>query len=164
MNSALERWLHLPLCARLTVATASLAVITLGVWLLLIRPQQRAQQTLRVDLAALNRTLRQQQAQLDTLPAESVLRSQLDETARQLAAHVHAAPLDAMLAARGGQLATWQPESEPRTLILRMAWPEFQPLFAELANSAAPFPARFLLEARQGNVQATLWLESDDAR
>lgn len=162
MNSALERWLHLPLRARLAVATACLAAAMLGIWLLLLRPQQRAQQALRADLAALEQRYQQQQAQLRALPAENLLRSQLDETARQLA--TRAAPLETLLAARGSQLTAWQPESAPRALTLLLAWPQFQPLFAELARTATPFPARFLLEAQQGNVQARLWLESDDAR
>ena len=52
----------------------------------------------------------------------------------------------------------------PRALTLLLGWEQFLPLFAELARTTTPSPARFLLEARQGKVQAKLWLESDDAR
>jgi len=164
MNSVLERWLHLPLRRQIAILAACFAAATLALWLLLLRPQQLAQQALRADIARLEQAYQQQLAQLSALPDEALLRAQLADSARQTEAPSRAAPLDAVLAARGSQLQAWQPESEPRALTLLLAWEQFQPLFAELARTTAPFPARFLLEARQGKVQAKLWLESDDAR
>lgn len=164
MNSVLERWLHLPLRAQIVIITACFAAAALALWLLLLRPQRLAQQALRADLARLEQSYQLQQAQLKTLPDAALLRAQLAEAARQPDPASRAAPLEAVLAARGSQLEAWRPESEPRALTLLLAWEQFQPLFAELARAAAPFPARFLLEARQGKVQAQLWLERDDAR
>lgn len=164
MNSALERWLHLPLRQQIGIVAACFAAATLALWLLLLRPQQLAQQALRADIARLEQKYQQQQAQLNALPDEALLRAQLADSARQSEASFRAVPLDAVLAARGSQLLAWQPETEPRTLTLLLAWEQFLPLFAELARTTASFPTRFLLEARQGKVQVTLWLESDDAR
>lgn len=162
MNSVLEPWLRLPLRAQIAIATACFALATLALWLLLVRPQRLAQQELRVDIARLEQSYQQQLAQLNALPAEALLRAQLADIADHYAAH--AAPLEALLAARGSQLEAWQPESEPRSLTLLMAWEQFQPLFSDLARTTVPFPTRFLLEAHQGKVRARLWLESDDAR
>ena len=163
MNSVLEPWLRLPLRAQIAIATACFALATLALWLLLVRPQRLAQQQLRVDIARLEQSYQQQLAQLNALPAEALLRAQLADIADHSAA-LRAAPLEALLAARGSQLEAWQPESEPRSLTLLLAWEQFQPLFGDLARTTVPFPARFLLEAHQGKVRARLWLESDDAR
>ncbi|RKJ84739.1 hypothetical protein D7S44_18310 [Pantoea piersonii] len=92
-----------------------------------------------------------------------MLRAQLTDIADHSDAP-RAVPLETLLAARGSQLEAWQPESEPRSVTLLLAWEQFQPLFADLASTEVPFPARFLLEARQGKVWARLWLEGDDAR
>lgn len=163
MNSVLERWLRLPLRGQIAMATACFVLATLVLWLLLVRPQRLAQQELRVDIARLKQSYQQQLAQLSALPAEALLRAQLADIAGHSDAP-RAAPLEALLAARGSQLEAWQPESEPRSLTLLLAWEQFQPLFADLASTEVPFPVRFLLEARQGKVWARLWLESDDAR
>ncbi|MDU6387369.1 MULTISPECIES: hypothetical protein [unclassified Pantoea] len=164
MNSALEWWLHLPLRRQIGIVAACFAAATLALWLLLLRPQQLAQKALRADIARLEQKYQQQMAQLNALPDETLLHAQLADSARQSEASSRAAPLDAVLTARGSQLQAWQPETEPRALTLLLAWEQFLPLFAELARTTAPFPTRFLLEARQGKVQAKLWLESDDAR
>jgi len=164
MNSALERWLHLPLGQQIGLLAACFTAATLALWLLLLRPQQLAQRALRADIVRLEQAYQQQLAQLSALPDERLLRAQLAESTRRSEASFRAAPLDAVLAARGSQLQAWQPETEPRALTLLLAWEQFLPLFAELARTTAPFPTRFLLEARQGRVQAKLWLESDDAR
>jgi len=159
MTSALERWLHLPLRWQIALLTACFAVATLALWLLLLRPQRLAHQAQRAAIVRLEQAYQQQLNQLSALPDEALLRAQLADSARQAEA-----PLDAVLTARGSQLEAWLPESEPRALTLLLAWEQFLPLFAELARTTAPFPTRFLLEARQGKVQAKLWLEGDDAR
>lgn len=164
MSSALERWLHLSLRGQVAIATACLGMASMALWLLLLQPQRLAQQALRSDIARLEQSYQQQQAQLKALPVEGELRSQLADVARQLDELSHSASLEAVLAARGSQLSLWQPESEPRALTLLLAWSQFQPLFAELAQSAAPFPVRFLLESQQEKIEARLWLESNDAR
>ncbi|MGE1563289.1 hypothetical protein [Pantoea septica] len=164
MNSALERWLHLPLRRQIGILAACFAAATLTLWLLFLQPQQLAQQALRADIARLEQKYQQQLAQLNALPDEAALRAQLAEGARRFEASSRVAPIDAFLAARGSQLQAWQPETEPRALTLLLPWEQFLPLFAELARTTAPFPTRFLLEARQGKVQAKLWLESGDAR
>lgn len=163
MNSVLERWLRLPLRGQIAMATACFVLATLMLWLLLVRPQRLAQQELRVDIARLEQSYQQQLAQLSALPAEALLRAQLTDIADHSDAP-RAVPLETLLAARGSQLEAWQPESEPRSVTLLLAWEQFQPLFADLASTEVPFPARFLLEAHQGKVRARLWLESDDAR
>jgi len=159
MTSALERWLHLPLRWQIALLTACFAAATLALWLLLLRPQRLAHQAQRAAIVRLEQAYQQQLNQLSALPDEALLRAQLADSARQAEA-----PLDAVLTARGSQLEAWLPESEPRALTLLLAWEQFLPLFAELARTTAPFPTRFLLEARQGKVQAKLWLEGDDAR
>jgi len=159
MTSALERWLHLPLRWQIALLTACFAAATLALWLLLLRPQRLAHQAQRAAIVRLEQAYQQQLNQLSALPDEALLRAQLADSARQAEA-----PLDAVLTARGSQLEAWLPESEPRALTLLLAWEQFLPLFAELAHTTAPFPTRFLLEARQGKVQAKLWLEGDDAR
>jgi len=163
MNSPVEYWLHLSLRRQIVIATAALAAVAVALWLLFIQPQRLAQQTLRAELSVLEHAYQHQLAQLNALPAETLLRSQLADLVHAPDASARSALLEAVLAARGNQLETWQPESEPRTLTLQLAWPQFQPLFAELAKAATPFPARFLLEAQQGRLQASFWLESNDA-
>jgi len=49
MNSALERWLHLPLRRQIGILAACFAAATLALWLLFLRPQQLTQQALRAD-------------------------------------------------------------------------------------------------------------------
>ncbi|RPE01419.1 hypothetical protein BBB56_09010 [Candidatus Pantoea deserta] len=164
MNSLMERWLYLGLRGQLAVATAGLATLALATGMLLVRPQRLAQQALRADLAALEQQYQQRQAQLNLLPAEALLRAQLSDLAREAERVSARASLEAVLAARGEQLDTWQPESDPRRLTLQLAWSQFQPLFAELAQAVSPFPVRFLLEAQQGKLQVSLWLENLDAR
>lgn len=163
MNNLREYWLHLSLRRQIATATVLLTVAALALWLLFIQPQRLAQQALRAELGVLEHAYQQQLAQLRALPAEALLRSQLASLARAPDASTRNLLLEAILAARGNQLETWQPESEPRTLTLLLGWPQFQPLFAELAQAATPFPVRFLLEAQQGWLQASFWLENNDA-
>lgn len=163
MNSALARWLHLPLRGQLASLTACLLLVALALWLLLLRPPRQTQQTLRAELAALAQAQHFRASLLAAEPAEAALQSQLETLAHQRRAVLPAASLEAVLAARGSQLMQWQPEAAPRLLTLQLDWPQFPPLFAELAQTPAPFPTRFLLEAQQDRLQVSLWLENSDA-
>lgn len=163
MNSALERWLHLSLRSQIAIVTVCLGVVALMLGVLVVRPQRLAQQALRADLVVLEQQYQQRQAQLNALPNEALLRSQLAELTRDSDMSSCRSSLEAVLAAHGSQLEIWQPESDPSILTLQLAWPQFQPLFAELAEAATPFPVRFLLETQQGRLQASLWLENQDA-
>ncbi|WP_371244547.1 hypothetical protein [Pantoea sp. KPR_PJ] len=148
----------------MTFTTTALAMMALALWLMLIQPRRLAQQRVHAEVSLLEHAYQHQLMQLRALPAETQMHAQLAELARAPSLSTRSARLEALLAARGHQLEKWQPEAEPRMLTLQLAWPQFQPLFAELAQAATPFPSRFLLEAEQGRLRVSVWLEKQDAR
>lgn len=164
MSDALMRWLQLPLSVKAGTLIASALLLMLTGWFLLLRPQQQAQQKLQQRLAGLQLKTRQYQFQLHQQPALSALLQQQQQTEAQLALlKAKAGTLETLLADRGGQLASWQPDAEPKQLALRLSWDEFQPLFSQLQMlRPTPLPARFLLQAEQDRLLAQLWLEISD--
>lgn len=163
MSDAMTRWLQLPLLAKAGMLAGSVLLLVLLAWLLLLRPQQQAQQQLQQKLAGLKQKAQQRQLQLNQPPALSTLLQQQQQTEAQLAASTHSGSLEALLAARGDQLASWQPDGEPKQLSLSLSWREFQPLFSQLQTlQPAPLPARFLLQAEKDRLLALLWLEVKD--
>lgn len=163
MNDAITRWLQLPLALRIGSLAASMLLLLLPGWLLLLRPQQLAQQQLQQDLAALRSAARQYQLQLNQLPEPAALLERRQRAEAQLAAQPEGGSVETLLAERGEQLASWQPDAEPKQLSLHLNWDEFQPLFAHLQRlQPTPLPARFLLQADKDRLSAQLWLEIGD--
>lgn len=164
MSDAMRRWLQLPLLAKVGMLAGSVLLLVMLAWLLLLRPQLQRQQQLQLKLTGLKQKAQQRQFQLNQHPALSALLQQQQQTEAQLAAaSTHSGSLETLLAARGDQLASWQPDGEPKQLALRLSWREFQPLFSHLQTlQPTPLPARFLLQAEKDRLLAQLWLEVKD--
>lgn len=163
MSDAITRWLQLPLPVKAGTLAGSVLLLILLAWLLLLRPQLQAQQQLQQKLAGLKQRAQQRQLQLNQHPALSMLLQQQQHIEAQLATSTNSGSLEALLAARGDQLASWQPDGEPKQLSLSLSWREFQPLFSHLQTlQPTPLPARFLLQAEKDRLLAQLWLEVND--
>ena len=164
MNDAITRWLQLPLLAKVGTLAGCTLLLILLIGVLLIRPRQQAQQQLKQRQDALQQQAQLRQHQLAQYPMLSTLQQQLQQLQTRLTTPVSAPlTLETLLAERGQQLASWQPDTAPQQLALQLRWSEFQPLFSQL-NRLHPTPqaARFLLQADNGRLLAQLWLEITD--
>ncbi len=162
MSELTERYLMWPVIWRVGFCLMLAGSLLLLLWLVLLRPQQQMLVQHQAQLAE----LQLQQRQLRQTMHPSVAELQRDIAALQ--SRPLSAPLPAeinrLLTARGPQLESWQPQSQPPELILHLSWREFVPLFTELAASAQPVPQRFSLRSGQHILIAQLWLAHDDAK
>lgn len=163
MNDLLQRWLMLTLPLRIGwLGLLSLMIVMLA-WLVMIRPQQQVHATQQRQLEQMRQQQQQRQQKLAALPALDALQTEI-ALLQQPASGVEARQtLENIVAARGAQLEAWHPDSQPQQLQLRLLWPQFIPLFSELASTTLPVPQRFQLQAEQGVLNTQLWLENDDA-
>lgn len=162
MNELLQRWLMLTLPLRmLWLLMLSLGLLALT-WIVLLRPQQQMREAQARQLEQMRQQQQQRLQQLASLPAIDVLQSEISLLQPTKDAGTQQT-LERIVAARGSQLEAWHPDSQPQQLQLRLAWPQFLPLFSELASTRLPVPQRFQLHAEQGVLNTQLWLESDDA-
>jgi pilus assembly protein HofO len=163
MSDLLQRWLMLTLPLRMAWLMM-MSMLLLGLaWLMLLHPQQQRLDIQQRQLAQMHNQQTQRQQKLDSLPAIDALHSEI-ALLQQPANITEIQPtLEMIVAARGTQLEAWQPDSQPQQLQLRLQWPQFLPLFSELASTTLPVPQRFQLQAEQGVLNTQLWLESDDA-
>ncbi|WP_343551581.1 hypothetical protein [Pantoea sp.] len=163
MNDLLQRWLMLTLPLRIGWLALLSLVILMLVWLVMIRPQQQVHASQQRQLEQMRQQQQQRQQKLAALPALDALHTEI-ALLQQPASGVEARQtLESIVAARGAQLEAWHPDSQPQQLQLRLAWPQFIPLFSELASTTLPVPQRFQLQAEQGVLNTQLWLENDDA-
>lgn len=157
MNSLLERGLYLPLSVQVAAIAVCGSLLALAVWLLLLLPRTQELHALQRQLALLEQRHQQQQVQ------QSALAAKIHQQQLELATPVQERAVPDLLVTRGEQLEAWLPESAPPVLTLRLTWPQFQPLFAELAQASVSFPTRFVLEAGAELLRVQLWLEDGDA-
>ncbi|SFO44691.1 hypothetical protein SAMN05428971_4020 [Candidatus Pantoea varia] len=161
MNEWCERWWQMAALPRYGLLAALSSGLLLLSWLLWLRPQQQVLTAEQQALMQLSRTLQQRQQQWRQNPDNVQLQAQLQ--LMQIARSASGRAVEEILAARRNQLEEWQPDAPSRTLTLHLQWPAFQSLFAELADTSAPFPVHFLLLAQPQFLVAQLWLEPDDA-
>lgn len=145
-----------------TLAAVASALLILC-WLMWLRPERQALVTQQQKLQQLTSQLQLRQRQWHQNPPNALLQAQLLTQAASPSAVTSVQGVETVLASRRGQLEQWQPDARPRTLTLHLQWQSFQPLFAELAQAAAPFPARFRVLAQPQHLVVQLWLEPDDA-
>lgn len=145
-----------------TLAAVASALLILC-WLMWLRPERQTLVTQQQKLQQLMSQLQLRQRQWHQNPPNALLQAQLLTQAAPPSAVTSVQGVETVLASRRGQLEQWQPDARPRTLTLHLQWQSFQPLFAELAQAAAPFPARFRVLAKPQHLVVQLWLESDDA-
>jgi pilus assembly protein HofO len=140
----------------------SFMLLTLA-WFLLLHPQQQ-----RLDLQMQQQEetglqLQQRQKQLAARPAIEALEIEIAQLLRRGSESVERQTLENLVTARGTQLENWQPGGQPQQLHLRVQWPQFLPLFGELALARLSVPERFELSAEQGALKTLLWLEDENA-
>ena len=145
-----------------TLAAVASALLILC-WLMWLRPERQTLVTQQQKLQQLMSQLQLRQRQWHQNPPNALLQAQLLTQAAPPSAVTSVQGVETVLASRRGQLEQWQPDARPRTLTLHLQWPSFQPLFAELAQAAAPFPARFRVLAQPQHLVVQLWLAPDDA-
>ncbi|ORM53812.1 hypothetical protein HA41_07260 [Pantoea conspicua] len=145
-----------------TLAAVASALLILC-WLMWLRPERQTLVTQQQKLQQLMSQLQLRQRQWHQNPPNALLQAQLLTQAAPPSAVTSVQGVETVLASRRGQLEQWQPDARPRTLTLHLQWQSFQPLFAELAQAAAPFPARFRVLAQPQHLVVQLWLEPDDA-
>ncbi len=162
MNERLYRWMQINPLLRYAMLLVGTAIFLLLCGLLLLRPQRLELDVQRRALEQQQQNLQQRQRQLALNPSSETLQQHLTHILAQLHPDSSTSALELILATRGPQLAQWQPEAQPRSLTLHLQWPQFQPLFAELAQAAAPFPHRFQLLAQPSYLAVELWLEHED--
>lgn len=170
MNDLLQSWMRLPLRWRLSGLLGLSLLLLLLAWLLLLRPQQQrlastAQQLAQLaqQLAQLAQQIQQRQQQLLAQPTAGVLESEIAALQQPALGSVPPLTLEAILAGQGDHLESWQPDSQPQQLQLRLHWDQFLPLLSALASTRLAVPQRFELRAEQGLLNTQLWLEHDDA-
>lgn len=163
MNELLQRWLMLTLPLRMVwLLMLSLLLFALT-WIVLLRPQQQMHEAQVRQLEQMRQQQQQRLKQLASLPAIDALQIEISQLQQPTKDAGNQQTLERIVAARGSQLEAWHPDSQPQQLQLRLIWPQFLPLFSELANTRLPVPQRFQLHAEQGVLNTQLWLESDDA-
>lgn len=164
MNEVLQRGLTLSLPWRvLGFLGLSLLLIALA-WLVLLRPQQRVCALQAQQLEQRSQQVQLRQQQLAAQPAIGVLQNDITRLQQtDDVADVPSQPFENLVSARGKLLMSWQPDSQPPLLQLRLGWSQFLPLFSELASTHLAVPQRFELWADQGVINTQLWLEGDDA-
>lgn len=163
MSELLQRWLMLTLALRIAwLMMLSLLLFALA-WIVLLRPQQQMREAQERQLEQMRQQQQQRLKQLASLPAIDVLQLEISQLQQPTKDAGNQQTLERIVAARGNQLEAWHPDSQPQQLQLRLIWPQFLPLFSELANTRLPVPQRFQLQADQGVLNTQLWLESDDA-
>lgn len=163
MNDLLQRWLMLILPLRIAWLVLLSLMILILAWLLMIRPQQQVHASQQRQLEQMWQQQQQRQQKLATLPAMDVLQTEIALLQQPASGDEAGQTLESIVAARGAQLEAWHPDSQPQQLQLRLLWPQFLPLFSELASTTLPVPQRFELQAEQGVLNTQLWLESEDA-
>lgn len=159
-------WWQLKAMARYGALAAAAACLLMLSWLVWLRPELRALTAEQQRLKPLTTTLQLRQQQWRQNPPNALLQAQLISPAVRSASGASGTSgqaIEILLTSRRDQLEQWQPDTQPRTLTLHLQWQEFQPLFTELVQAAAPFPAHFLLLAQPEHLVAQLWLEPDDA-
>ncbi|WP_455846369.1 HofO family protein [Pantoea agglomerans] len=163
MNELLQRWLMLILPLRLLwLMMLSLLLFAL-MWFLLLRPQQQMREAQERQLEQMRQQQQQRLQQLASRPTIDALQSEISLLQQPTNGEGNQQTLERIVAARGNQLEAWHPDSQPQQLQLRLIWPQFLPLFSELAITRLPVPQRFQLQAEQGVLNTQFWLESDDA-
>lgn len=148
-----------------TLAAVAVGLLMLS-WLVWLRPELTALAAEQQRLKPLTKKLQLRQQQWQQNPPNARLQAELIPPAARPASGASATSgqaIEILLTSRRDQLEQWQPDIQPRTLTLHLQWLEFQPLFADLAQAAAPFPLHFLLLAQPQHLEAQLWLEPDDA-
>lgn len=163
MSDLLQRWLMLTLPLRMAWLMMMSMLLLVLAWLMLLRPQQQILDIQQRQLAQMHNQQTQRQQKLDSLPAIDALNSEIALLQQPVNIAEVQPTLEMIVAARGTQLEAWQPDSQPQQLQLRLQWPQFLPLFSELASTTLSVPQRFQLQAEQGVLNTQLWLESDDA-
>ena len=157
-------WWQMTMIARYgTLASAASGLLMLS-WLGWLRPELTALAADQQRLVQLTKTLQLRREQWRQNPSSVELEAQLRQQTTLPLPATSLQAVDTLLAARRGQLEQWHPDAQPATLTLHLPWQAFQPLFAELAQAGAPFPAQFRLLAQPQHLVVQLWLESDDAR
>lgn len=163
MNDLLQSWMRLPLRWRLSGLLGLSLLLLLLAWLLLLRPQQQRLASTAQQLAQLAQQIQQRQQQLLAQPTAGVLESEIAALQQPALGSVPPLTLEAILAGQGDHLESWQPDSQPQQLQLRLHWDQFLPLLSALASTRLAVPQRFELRAEQGLLNTQLWLEHDDA-
>lgn len=163
MNDLLQSWMRLPLRWRLSGLLGLSLLLLLLAWLLLLRPQQQRLASTAQQLAQLAQQIQQRQQQLLAQPTAGVLESEIAALQQPALGSVPPLTLEAILAGQGDHLESWQPDSQPQQLQLRLPWDQFLPLLSALASTRLAVPQRFELRAEQGLLNTQLWLEHDDA-
>lgn len=164
MNEWLQRWRQLAFTWRAAwLLVLSLPILVAG-WLVMLLPQQQARAERERQLIQQTQLEQQRQQQLALWPTADALIAEISRLQQPLVMGDSPKLLESILAARGAQLDTWQPESQPQQVVLRLNWQQFTPLFAELAHTTLPVPERFQLQSEQGGLMAEFWLEKSDAQ
>ena len=132
-------------------------------WCARLRPQKRRLDLQKQEQEDIEQQLRQRQSQLAARPSGQALEIQIAQLLRPASESTVRHTLENLVTARGTQLENWQPGSQPQQLQLRVDWPQFLPLFGELALAHLSVPERFELSAEQGVLKTLLWLEDEDA-
>ncbi|MDF7648453.1 hypothetical protein F3J38_24295 [Pantoea sp. Acro-805] len=163
MNEALLRWLALSLPKRIAcLMMMSFLLLTLA-WFALLRPQQQRLDLQKQEQEDMEQQLQHRQNQLVARPSIETLEIEIAQLLRPASESTMRHTLENLVTARGTQLENWQPGSQPQQLQLRVHWPQFLPLFGELALAHLSVPERFELSAEQGVLKTMLWLEDEDA-
>ncbi|HBZ15171.1 hypothetical protein ACIP6T_21910 [Pantoea sp. NPDC088449] len=163
MNDLLQRWLTLTLPWRIAGAMLPSLLLFALAWLVLLRPQQLMREAQERKIEQMEQQQQQRQQKLTSLPSIAALEAEIVALQQPVTGSEAPQTLEKIVAARGKQLEAWQPDSQPQQLQLRLIWPQFLPLFSELASTSLPVPQRFQLQAEQGVLNTQFWLESDDA-
>jgi len=156
-------WWQMNKIPRYGTLAAVVSALLILCWLMWLRPERQALVNQQQKLQQLTSQLQLRQRQWHQNPPNALLQAQLLTQAAPPSAVTSVQGVETVLASRRGQLEQWQPDARPRTLTLHLQWQSFQPLFAELAQAAAPFPARFRVLAQPQHLVVQLWLEPDDA-
>lgn len=163
MNEALLRWLALSLAKRMACLIVASALLLALAWWVLLRPLQQRHDVLVRQQDDMTQQVQLRQQQLAARPSIIRLQSEIAVLLQPAMENVARQTVENLVAARGTQLESWQPVSQPQQLHLRLDWPQFLPLFDELAQAHVSVPQRFELRTEKGALITQMWLEDENA-
>ncbi len=163
MNEALLRWLALSLPIRLACLIVASALLLALAWWVFLRPLEQRYDVLMRQHDEMTQQVHLRQQQLAVRPSINTLESEIALLLQPSRENVARQTLENLVAARGTQLESWQPTSQPQQLHLRLDWPQFLPLFDELAQAHVSVPQRFELRTEKGALITQMWLEDENA-
>nr|WP_232282115.1 hypothetical protein [Yersinia enterocolitica] len=148
MNKQLQRWLDRPGWQLYLYQWGVLGLMGLGVYSMLLRPQWQQQQLSTQEIIQHQQQVERQQSELALFPSLFSLQQELTalsvaETSRQQSGDSIAHLVGKWIGPFGGQVISWQRQSEPRGNLNRL-WEVAERVLSSNNNGQQPYGSTFM--------------------